>query len=221
MRARAAVVGLVLVTVGVFVWQQVSAEAPLPPSILYGAIPARLTAAWEAWKAGDGLGMDIGSAAATLLTAVFLHGDPQHLINNLLFLWVFATLVARELGPVAMLGVFLVAGAAGNVFQASLSPLSLSPTIGASGAVCGLEGAYLFLAIRRELTWPYVWPMARPVPPSQLAAMAVIGLVLDLFFLRGGSRGIAYGAHVGGFVAGAALGFAATLWRPGAVGRRE
>jgi membrane associated rhomboid family serine protease len=80
------------------------------------------------------------------------------------------------------------------------------PMLGASGALMGFQGAYLGLATRWTLPDPHVWPIARPIPPSRLALLAVIGVGFDYFaIMNQQDTGIAYGAHVGGFTTGLLL----------------
>ena len=86
--------------------------------------------------------------------------------------------------------------------QVCLNQHSDIPIIGASGAVCGLEGVYLTLALRWPLRWPDVWPIAHPIPPLQLGLFAALGAALDIYSLTSGAERIAYGAHVGGFLSG-------------------
>jgi membrane associated rhomboid family serine protease len=78
----------------------------------------------------------------------------------------------------------------------------MAPIIGASGAICGFEGIYFGLILRWQLPWPEVWPLAYAVPPIQLGAFAVLGFLMDTYFLANHGKGIAYGAHAGGFVSG-------------------
>ena len=167
----------------------------------YGAVPSKLGAAWEELVGGA---WDV-SSAAVLLTAVwalFLHASVEHILLNMVFLWVFGTLVSQHLGKWWALGLFFVTGVCGNIVQVCLNLQSDVPIVGASGAVCGMEGVYLGLALRWQLPWPDVWPLAHPIPPGQLAVFAALGAAFDIFALANGNPGIAYGAHVGGFVSG-------------------
>jgi membrane associated rhomboid family serine protease len=80
---------------------------------------------------------------------------------------------------------------------------SPAPIIGASGGISGLAGTYLGLALRWQLPWPDVWPIAHPIPPMQLGAFAVLGFIGDVHLLANQAQHIiAYGAHVGGFLCG-------------------
>jgi membrane associated rhomboid family serine protease len=180
--------------------------------LYFGAMPARLVDAWHSIGAGDAT-LEPWRVLKTLFTAIFLHADGAHLLQNCLFLWIFAAILEPLIGSVRLVVLFFVAGALGNVAQTVVSPTSLMPVIGASGGVAALEGCYLSLALRYSLPWPHVWPIARPVPPHQLVLMCLINFYLDIFstFQGGSGKPIAYAAHIGGFLAGAAI---ATLFRP-------
>src|SRR5690606_22546705 len=108
------------------------------------------------------------------------HADGQHVLFNMLFLWIFAALAVELLGHRWMFVIFLFTAVAGSIGHAVSNAGDSIPMLGASGAVMGFEGAYLGLAIRWKLPDPHVWPMARPIPPAQLAAIAVIGVVMDV-----------------------------------------
>ncbi len=172
-------------------------------------VPADVVSAWEVVREGN---MTRSEAAAfgTLLSSAFLHADMEHLLYNMVFLWIFAALAAELLGHARMILIFIVTAIAGSVTHTLLNPGDAIPMLGASGAVMGFEGAYLGMAMRWRLPDPHVWPMARPIPPAQLAALAVIGIVFDFMgIMDHGQSGIAYGAHIGGFLAGLIL--AATI----------
>jgi membrane associated rhomboid family serine protease len=170
-----------------------------------GAIPAAITAATRQLVDGN-VSLAAGRQLSTLFTAVFLHGDAEHIVYNMVFLWTFGYLTSQLLGQWCALAIFILCGIAGNILQVCLNLNSVAPIIGASGAVCGFEGAYLGLALRWQLPWPDVWPLAQPIPPMQLGAFAVLGFIGDMYFLTNHvQHQIAYGAHVGGFVCGLAI----------------
>ena len=175
-------------------------------------MPARLVDAWRALLAGDPT-MEPWRAFATLFSAMFLHADAAHLLQNCLFLWLFAAILEPLVGSFRLVAIFFLAGAVGNVAQTFVSPTSLAPIVGASGGVAALEGCYLALALRHPLPWPSVWPIARPIPPHQLVLMCLINFYLDVFssFSGQAAKPIAYAAHIGGFLGGALL---ATFVRP-------
>ncbi len=101
---------------------------------------------------------------------------------------------------------FVFTAICGGICHVALNPTEQIPMLGASGAVMGFEGLYLGMAVRWRLPDPHVWPIARPVPPSRLVLLAVLGLVMDFAEYLGGGSGVAYGAHLGGFIAGMVLG---------------
>ena len=143
---------------------------------------------------------------STLLTAMFMHGSPLHLLGNMLFLWIFGDNVEETFGWFGYLLLYLTAGVVGFLIQAMASPDSMIPILGASGAVAGIMGAYLIL-----------YPM-NPIRviifyfPTDLPAFLVIGFwiasqfTLGLYELDrlGKTGGVAYLAHIGGVSAGIA-----------------
>jgi membrane associated rhomboid family serine protease len=159
------------------------------------------------------------------LRSMFLHGDLLHLFGNMLFLWVFGGKVEEYFGRVPFLVFYLIVGhaaALGHVLFGGVVCLTSGSTaglvIGASGAIAGVMGAFLFLhpgARVRTLIGlfrPFFWEMKLP-------AILFLGYWFILDVLKGigwiSSLGVAHWAHIGGFVAGFALVFVATLfWRP-------
>ncbi|MBK1833730.1 rhomboid family intramembrane serine protease [Roseibacillus ishigakijimensis] len=172
--------------------------------VAYMAVPAEVTASWEALRDGQA-GQAEARAFTTLLSAAFLHADWDHLFFNMLFLWVFAGLVGELLGGRWLLAIFLLSAVGGSLGDVLSRPESTIPLLGASGAVMGFEGAYLGLAVRWQLPWPQIWPIAHPIPPLRLALVAVGGYILDIMGMVGPATGIAHGAHLGGFLVGLVL----------------
>lgn len=167
-------------------------------------VPLEVSLAWQALLNGE-FGGESLRALATLLSCAFLHADGEHLLMNMLLIWVFGSLVLRELGTVWFFVIYLVTALTASLGQVLLEPGSPIPTLGASGALMGLEGVYLGMALRWQLPDPDVWPIAEPIPPSRLVILAVVGLVMDVSGIIGGGMGIAYGAHLGGFIGGAVI----------------
>ena len=166
------------------------------------AVPGEVVAAWNRLlegKAGAADWREFG----TLLSCAFLHGSIEHVFNNMLFFWIFGALLVELLGWRWMLMIFAVTAVGASASHIIMNREDMIPMLGASGAVMGFEGAYLALAMRWTLPDPHVWPIARPVPPGNLALLAVVGVGIDYFWImQGADTGIAYGAHVGGFTAG-------------------
>jgi len=147
----------------------------------------------------------------TLISSMFMHGGWLHLAGNMLFLWVFGDNVEHAMGPIVFVGFYLVAGIVGSLAQIMLQPDSLIPSLGASGAISGVLGAYIVLFPSNRVL-VFVFRFAMWVP-----ALLVIGLWAVLQFINGIGQiavteqtgGVAYMAHVGGFVAGLIGGFIA------------
>lgn len=143
-----------------------------------------------------------------LVTSQFLHGDVLHLVFNMLFLWVFGNNIEDRMGRLRFLPFFLICGIAAALAQALTDPDSAIPLIGASGAISGVLGAYLVLYPRIRI-WTVVIPFV--FLPFTLPAWTWLAIYFGLQFLYlGGSAtpgdgGVAYMAHIGGFVAGAVL----------------
>lgn len=168
-------------------------------------VPAEVVGSWEMLRAGDFTSVR-WSEFGTLFTAALLHGNISHLAGNMLFLWIFAALAAELLGHRWMLLTFVFTAITGGICHVALNPREMIPCLGASGAVAGFEGLYLAMAVRWHLPDPHVWPMASPIAPSRLAFLGVLGLAFDFMGYTGGQTGIAYGAHLGGFIGGLFLG---------------
>ncbi len=153
------------------------------------------------------------TAAAVLIpffTSMFLHGSWMHVIGNMWFLWIFGDNIEDYLGHFTYLMFYLVSGIAAAMTQVALEPALRVPTVGASGAIAGVLGAYFVLYPKaRVLTW---FP---PIFLFHLPAWVMLGYWFVLQFLSGAASsvayssqttgGIAFWAHVGGFVAGIVL----------------
>jgi membrane associated rhomboid family serine protease len=171
----------------------------------YMAVPLEVLAEWKHLREGNF--QDVAWIEIfTLFSAALLHGGPDHLIGNMIFLWIFAALTVELLGSRVMLFTFFFTAITGNMFQVALNPDSLYPLLGASGAVMGFEGLYLAIAVRWHLPDPQIWPMSRAIAPSRLAMVGIIGLIYDFMKYTSGITGIAYGAHFGGFIGGLLIG---------------
>ena len=151
----------------------------------------------------------------TLLTYMFLHGDPLHLAGNMLFLWVFGDNVEDAMGHVRYLIFYLLCGIAASMTHAAMLPTSTLPLIGASGAVAGVITAYLLLHPHVR-----VWVLAFRFFPLQITASWALGAwVLSQFAMIGLQKAgldvgpVAWWAHIGGFIAGGLL--VLVMRRPG------
>ncbi|MCW1885276.1 rhomboid family intramembrane serine protease [Luteolibacter flavescens] len=201
-REQGALLGLIVVMFGIFFFQEVQGWEWYFP---FMAIPAEISGSWQNLREGTA-GIADYKAFGTLITYAFLHADPEHIVYNMLFLWVFAALAVELLGVRWMFGIFVFTAVSGGIFDVVLNANSPVPMLGASGALMGFEGAYLGLATRWALPEPHIWPMARPVSPGQLALIGVLGVAIDYTSLMSHAPGnVAYGAHIGGFVGGLVL----------------
>ncbi|HSN70229.1 MAG TPA: rhomboid family intramembrane serine protease [Steroidobacteraceae bacterium] len=146
-------------------------------------------------------------AYATVFTSMFLHGGWMHLIGNMLYLWIFGDNVEDSMGHVRYVVFYLVCGVAAVFAQALPAPDSTVPMIGASGAISGVLGAYLLLHPHARVL--VVIPIGFILQTVRLPAGVVLalwfGLQLVSSLFAQGSGGVAFRAHIGGFIAGMLL----------------
>jgi len=167
-------------------------------------------------------------AFLTLLTSMFLHGGWAHLIGNMLYLAIFGDNVEDVLGHSLYLVFYLAAGVAAGLAQVATAPMAMVPAVGASGAIAGVLAVYLVLyptAPVRVLVPLYLFMRV-----ARLPAVIVLGLwfVIQLFngfFSLGmdtmSTGGVAWFAHIGGFVVGLLVGFLLRLTQPQLTDRRR
>ncbi len=148
----------------------------------------------------------------SIVTSTFIHGGWLHIIGNLLFLWVFGDNVEDRMGHVGFLLFYLVAGVVASLVQGFIDTSSLVPTVGASGAVAGVLGAYLVYYPKATVTT--LIPIAIILIPIPIPAVIMIGFWFIQNLLSGFATlgtagtpdsGVAFFAHIGGFVFGAGL----------------
>jgi membrane associated rhomboid family serine protease len=140
----------------------------------------------------------------TFLTSMFLHAGLLHLLGNLWFLWIFGSLVERTLPSPLFLVVYLACGLGAAVTHVALQPHSPIPLVGASGAISGIMGAYLWLKPMRKLrVWIFFVSVDIPALIT-LPAWLLLQVLSGLATLNSGQLqgGVAYWAHVGGFATG-------------------
>jgi membrane associated rhomboid family serine protease len=152
--------------------------------------------------------IDFIPAPLTVITSQFLHGGWMHIIGNMLYLWIFGNNVEDAMGHWRYVPFYLLCGVAAALTQALLAPASQLPMIGASGAISGVLGAYLLLHPRARIL--VAIPLGILIPTMRLPAVAVLGFwfVLQLIsslLTSPEHGGVAWGAHVGGFVVGMLL----------------
>lgn len=164
----------------------------------YGAIACELTGECQARHAGW----------TGVVTSMFMHGSWDHLLGNMLFLWVFGNNIEDSMGHIRFIAFYLLCGIAAAAAQVVTDPASAVPMVGASGAISGIMGAYVVLYPKARV---HIW-----LPPFfffRLSAVMVLGywifiqLVMGLGSLgpEAGQGGVAFWAHIGGFVAGLVL----------------
>ena len=173
----------------------------------HGLVPAELTAQLSGDQA-DQLYREL----STLVSSMFLHGDAFHVGFNLLFLWIFGNNIEDRLGHFGFLVFYLAGGLVAAAAQVVMDPSTSTPVIGASGAIAAVLGAYLVLYPRaRVLSVVYFGLFFQLI---QIPAIVLLGLwfavqVFGAVASSGGSGpagGVALFAHIGGFVAGLAVG---------------
>lgn len=151
--------------------------------------------------------LDVVPGYLTVVTSMFMHGGFMHLAGNLLFLWIFADNIEDAMGRFRFVAFYLLCGLGAAIAQVLPDVRSEIPMVGASGAISGVLGAYLLL-------FPYsrvlvMIPLGIVLHMVRLPAMAVLGLwfLIQLIssFMDQGGGGVAFRAHLGGFVAGMLL----------------
>lgn len=222
-------VGLVVMNVLVFLWQQ------LHPEFLFG---------WSVIPREISTGQDLVGKVVlpsgvlhllespspvylTIFSAMFMHGDLMHLGGNLLYLWIFGDNVEHRFGALKFLAFYLVTGIVATFAQVAMNPQGLIPNLGASGAISGVLGAYLVLFPRNRVNAIFFFRLV------SVPAVFVLGMWGLMQFVSGAGEysaggeergGVAYAAHIGGFVAGLAMGLFARLTmksEPDTVFRRQ
>ncbi|MGO9379002.1 MAG: rhomboid family intramembrane serine protease [Dissulfurispiraceae bacterium] len=195
----------------VFIWEALSPLDASQIARLYGAIPVNLMSLTSRTEAFQSV-----SPVTSIITAMFLHGNILHLAGNMLYLWIFGDNIEDTLGHLRFAFFYLFSGFIAAYAFAFGGPDSMLPMIGASGAISGVLGAYIIL-----------FPSARVVTLvffgliwiSRIPAVIVIGMwailqVLNSLFSEAQIQygGVAWLAHVGGFIAGI---MTIRLWLPG------
>ena len=198
-------IGVIGLCVLVFLWQQtLSPEAGVEAVYAYGVVPTVLFG-------NDSLPPEIARIPAelTILTSMFMHGGWMHIIGNMLYLWIFGNNIEDVLGHVRFVLFYLLCGTAAALAQSLADTHSEIPMIGASGAIAGVLGAYLVLFPRAHVL--VLVPLGFFTQVMRLPALFVLGFWFVLQLFQGGlmapgkEGGVAYLAHVGGFVAGIIL----------------
>lgn len=197
-------IALIALNAAVFLYQ-LTLGLPGLERFIYrtAAIPVEITSLY-----------DIGPSAIvplpfTLLTSIFVHGGLLHVGGNMLFLWIFGDNVEDRFGHLAFFVFYLLAGVAASMAHIMLEPDSTVPMVGASGAIAGVLGAYFLLFPKAQVYTLIILPLY--ISMARLPALFFLGFWFFLQVLNSGaswaggaSGGVAWLAHVGGFVAGVA-----------------
>jgi membrane associated rhomboid family serine protease len=200
-------IALILLNCLAFVWELITPLSWKEIAHLYGTIPLNILTL---------TGQQPVSPLMSLVSSMFLHQGFLHLGGNMLYLWIFGNRIEDSLGPVKYLLFYLTAGIAAAFCHALTVPSSILPSIGASGAISGILGAYVLLYPRAKIHTVVIMGLLWQI--VQVPAMVVIGFWAVFQVLSGiaskgilNSGGVAWFAHIGGFAAGM---LTIRLWRP-------
>ena len=190
---------LVGLNVIVFVYELTLGETQLEQFITrFGTVPAQITQ---------------GENLISLVTSIFLHGGVVHILSNMVFLLVFGDNVEATLGKVGYLGFYLLGGLIASGAHIIANPAAEVPSLGASGAVAAVLGAYVVMFPRSRVKVLVFWGFYATV--TRVAALLFVGVWFVTQFLSGlaslavstaQTGGVAYWAHIGGFVPGLVVG---------------
>ena len=203
--ARTPVITRVLVglCILVFIWQMtLGSQGGQAAVFALGVIPAVLLGRQELPTE-----LAVVPPSLTVLTSMFMHGGLGHLLGNMLYLWIFGDNVEDSMTRPRFVLFYALCGLAAVLAQALPDPDSTIPMIGASGAISGVLGAYLLLFPRAHVlvAIPLGFIIQTVRMPAGLVLALWFGLQLLSNLFAGGGGGIAFRAHIGGFIAGMIL----------------
>jgi len=210
MRRSVPIITILLIIVNVLVfYHQITLSNAANEAFIrsYGVVPLKMKLALAGYR------YPLVEAFLPLVTCMFLHGGFLHILGNMWFLWIFGGAVEDRMGPIPYLLFYFICGIGSGIAQAVFSWGSNLPSIGASGAISGVLGAYVvFFPAARILT---LVPLFVFFFTAQIPAIVFIGLWFLIQFMSGVSAlnapraaslgGVAWWAHVGGFVLGVLL----------------
>jgi len=193
-------VGFLVINAAVFLLEVLFGSAANDLILIFGIVPARLTTEWIN-----------PLVLLTLGTSMYFHGGWAHLIGNMMYLWIFGDNVEDRMGRVGFFIFYTLCGIISGVLQVVAAPRSPIPVIGASGAIAGVLGAYILLYPRARVRtlvpsfyfYRSVWLPATIVLGGWFLIQLLNGLASLSFVMQTG--GVAWWAHIGGFVAGMGL----------------
>ena len=181
----------------IFLWQS-TLPTDLNRNAIYnfGVIPAALLGDQQSFI----------SPFLTVFTSMFMHGGWMHLIGNMVFLWIFGDNIEDSMGHKKFLFFYLICGLLAALLQALINLSSPVPMIGASGAIAGILGAYLVLHPKANvnvLFWLFIFITVIKVPAFIVLSVWIVSQFFSASI--GSEGGVAYFAHIGGFIAGGLL----------------
>jgi membrane associated rhomboid family serine protease len=202
--------GLIVANVLVFLYELALGDRVEGLIEAFGTVPLAITTGHRV--AAPESAAPLGYPYLTLITSMFLHGGWLHLLGNMLFLWVFGQNVEDVFGHGYYLFFYLVCGVVASLAQVMIAPESTVPSLGASGAISGVLGAYLVLfPLAHVRTLVRIgWVVLLPSIPAylMLGGWFVLQLLSSLASQGASAEtgGVAYSAHIGGFIVGFAWG---------------
>ena len=193
--------GLIVLNVAIFLYELMLGPGLKDFVFSWGVVPARIPAAIDLG------GEPLAWTSLTLISSMFMHGGWLHLIGNMWYLWIFGDNVEDRLGSFGFLLFYLTAGVAASLIHVAWNLSSHVPTLGASGAIAGVLGAYaVMFPGARVITLVPFFPFFQVIP---LPAVLVLGLWFVFQFWSGAVSvgraslgGVAWWAHIGGFLFG-------------------
>jgi membrane associated rhomboid family serine protease len=138
------------------------------------------------------------------LSSMFMHGDIMHILGNMMFLFVFGDNLENMLGHVRYAAFYIVCGIAAALAQVVMDTSSVIPMLGASGAISGVLGGYILLFPQRKVR-ALIFHFLTEVPAFIALGLWIVLQVVTSYLTPAGTGGVAYAAHIGGFIAGLAL----------------
>jgi len=194
---------IILACIGVFVWQVSLGESAEERLInAYGFVPDSLLGSGRIRM------LEAPAPALTLFTSMFMHGSWLHLAGNMLYLWIFGNNVEDVMGHIRFLLFYLICGVAAALAHGLSNPDSTIPMLGASGAISGVLAAYVLVYPAARVT--VILPLGVLLYPVKIAAFFVVGFwfviqLISAAIADPSQPGVAFLAHVGGFIAGLVL----------------
>ncbi len=138
------------------------------------------------------------------LSSMFMHGGVMHIFGNMLFLWIFGDNLENLMGHIRFAAFYIVCGLAAALAQVFMDPDSVIPMLGASGAISGVLGGYVLLFPQRQVR-AIIFNFLTTVPAFVAIGIWIVYQLILGYLTPAGTGGVAYAAHIGGFIAGVAL----------------